>query len=335
MSKSDINDDVPTWQSYLQLLRLPNIFTAMADVAMGFFFVRPAWAWDTAHNRLLPGGVWVLALLVASSSLLYAAGVVLNDLFDVEQDRIERPERPLPSGRISLRAARWLGWEMLLAGFLLAGIVTRILWHAQPAAIGQFWIEIRPAAVAGLLALAIVLYDAVLKRTPLGPLAMGSCRMLNVLLGMSVSRAPWAAADWLVAAAIGVYVAGLTWFARDESGTSDRRKLAAATAVMAAGVILLGWLPKWTDQIIPAISVQPNTWYLLIALLGGIIGARCLWAIAEPDPQRVRVAVGRAIISLVFLDAAACYATCGTYWAAMILLLLIPATLLGPWISST
>jgi 4-hydroxybenzoate polyprenyltransferase len=328
-------DGVPAWQSYLELLRLPNIFTAMADVAMGFFFVQPAWAWDANREHLLPGGWWVLAMLVAASSLLYAAGVVLNDIFDLDEDRIERPDRPLPSGRVSLPAAQRLAGEMLLAGLALAVCVTVILWRVRIAAGAGSWVALRPAAVATLLALAIVLYDAVLKRTPLGPPAMGACRMLNVLLGMSVSRAAWGAGPWLVAAAIGVYVTGLTWFARDDAGRSDRRKLAAAAAVMAAGVALLAWLPRWTDQILPAIHLEPGGWYLLIALLGSIIGARCLWAIAEPEPQRVRVAVGQAIASLVFLDAAACYASCGPVWAALVLLLLIPTTLLGRWIAGT
>ncbi len=88
---------------YVQLLRLPNLFTAMADVAMGFLFVRASWAWNPAPINLRPIGAWVLALLALASALLYAAGVVLNDVFDLERDRRERPERPLPSGRVSLR----------------------------------------------------------------------------------------------------------------------------------------------------------------------------------------------------------------------------------------
>ncbi len=102
------------FRSYLELMRLPNVFTAVADVAMGFLFVQSSdWRWDPWHDS------WTLALLIAASSLLYIAGVVLNDVFDLEIDRKERPERPLPSGRVPLWAARLLGWKLLVVGMLL------------------------------------------------------------------------------------------------------------------------------------------------------------------------------------------------------------------------
>jgi 4-hydroxybenzoate polyprenyltransferase len=101
-----------TLRGYLELVRLPNVFTAMADVAMGFLFTRA---------DFLPGeDGWLLGLLLAASSLLYAAGVVLNDVFDLEVDAVERPHRPLPSGRVSPAVARWLGWELLVVGLAAA-----------------------------------------------------------------------------------------------------------------------------------------------------------------------------------------------------------------------
>ncbi|MGD0899141.1 MAG: UbiA family prenyltransferase [Thermoguttaceae bacterium] len=329
MPDHDVADSPGALRSYLELLRLPNIFTAMADVAMGFLFLgggpdQVPGAWS-AGGELTRQGYWLLGLLVASSSLLYAAGVVLNDVFDLATDRQERPCRPLPSGRISLRTARWLGGEMLLIGTFL------------PCAMAWSLRQPRLAAVAVALAAAIVLYDRFLKRTPLGPLAMGSCRMLNVLLGMSVLRGPLEPQHWLVAAAVGVYVMGVTWFARQEVLRSDRRQLAGAAVVMMAGVALLVWLPHWPQSVIPAIQLDPwRWWYLMIGLLGAAILARCLWAIAEPSPGRVRVAVAQAILSLVVLDAAVTYAARGFNWALLIVLLsLLPAALLGRWIEST
>ncbi|MGA2033490.1 MAG: UbiA family prenyltransferase [Thermoguttaceae bacterium] len=325
MSNGNEVDAVSPLRNYLELLRLPNIFTAMADVAMGFLFVQQSGqpGQDDFPGQFQPADAWVLGLLVMASSMLYAAGVVLNDVFDMELDRQQRPERPLPSGRISLRAARWLGWELLLLGIILPCGVAVVL--RQP----------RTAVVVTLLALAIVLYNAVLKRTVLGPLAMGGCRMLNVLLGMSVLLGTWQAEHWLVSAAVGVYIVGVTWLARSEDQQSDARQLAAATAVMMAGVALLAWLPRWSENLVPLLVIEPQRWYILMALLGGMIAWRCLWAIAEPAPGRVQTAVAHAIMSLVILDAAACYAVRGTYWAIVILLLLLPATFLGRWIQST
>ena len=72
-----------------------------------------------------------------------------------------------------------------------------------------------PGLRCNVLALLIYAYDCILKRTP-GPLAMGGCRFLNVLLGMSASPQPWTAANYLVAAGIGIYIVGITWFAAEK-----------------------------------------------------------------------------------------------------------------------
>ena len=189
---------------YLRLLRLPNAFTAIADVAMGFLFV---------HQGLSPP--LVFACLAVASVHLYLAGMVLNDVWDVEIDRVARPERPLAAGRISVRTARRLGFGLLtlgvasgwLAGFL--GLVPEaIVWRA--------------GVVASLLAINVVLYDGVLKRTVLGPVGMGICRFLNVLLGMAVAAPAgdhslglgFASYQFVPAAGIGLYIVGVTWFAR-------------------------------------------------------------------------------------------------------------------------
>ena len=298
-------------RAYLELVRLPNIFTAMADVAMGFLLVRPlSDRWDGC----------ILALLLVASSMLYAAGMVLNDLFDFEIDTQQRPARPLPSGRISRTAARWFGGELLLLGAAAA-------W-AGACVSG----DLRPGIVAGLLIGCIVLYDGWLKRTPLGPPAMGGCRMLNVLLGMSVAAGPWTEAHWLVAGGIGTYIVGVTWFARREAQTSRRVQLAMATGVMMLGIGLLAWFPGRIGGVAPALL---SRWHLLMSVLGVLIGWRCARAVLEPIPPRVQMAVKQCILSLVILDAAVCYVARGMFPAVMILLLLVPAVVVGRWIPST
>ncbi len=67
-------------RAYLELVRVPNVFTAMADILLGFLFT---------HRGLEPFGPFVL--LLAASSMLYLSGMVLNDYFDREQDARERP----------------------------------------------------------------------------------------------------------------------------------------------------------------------------------------------------------------------------------------------------
>ena len=335
MSNRDESESVSPLQSYLELLRLPNVFTAVADVAMGFFFVQAAWAFsDDPQHVLLPIGAWVAGLLATASALLYSAGMVLNDVFDAELDREEQPYRPLPSGRISLSSARWLGWQLLTLGIMLSSGAAVMLGKFPPAHTDSFVIAWLPAIVAAVLAVLIVLYNAGLKRTPLGPLAMGGCRALNVLLGMSVLRGPWRIEHGAVAAGVGVYIAGVTWFARNDARRSDRRQLIAAMLVMLAGVGLVGSLPWLADDLWLLRPLQPELWrwHTIIALLAGFVLVRGIPAIAQPSPGPVRAAVRRSITALIFLDATACYAGAGPFYAVLVAVLVIPATIVGRWV---
>ncbi|MEN6449511.1 MAG: UbiA family prenyltransferase [Thermoguttaceae bacterium] len=312
------------WRAWLQLTRLPNVFTSMADVMMGFLFAQPVrivWG-DRPWSPTAWDFVTLITLLVASG-LLYAGGVVLNDVLDLDIDRRERPGRPLPSGRISVDAARRWGYRFLIGGVALATATVFSVGH------------LRPGVVAALLAIAILAYDAWLKRTPLGPVAMGACRMLNVMLGMNAVDASLGVGHWLVAGGLGVYVAGVTWFARRENEQSERLHLSLATAVMTVGLAMIASLPRWSDRVIAGIRQQPQWWYLLIAALGMVVLRRCVAAIIEPSPRGVRLAVTQCILSIVMLDAVACYSVRGMYWASVILLFWAPAILLGRWIEAT
>ncbi len=290
-------------QAYFELLRLPNVFTAMADVAMGYLFT---------HESFEPWPIFLPLLL--ASSFLYLAGIVLNDYFDRELDARERPERPLPSGRVAPAAARWLGTELLLLGAGLGWLASYQTGRLQA------------GLVVSLLAACVLVYDGWLKATPLGPLAMGACRALNVLLGMSAAAEPWQADCWLVAAGMGTYIVGVTWFARTEAKKSDRRHLVLGTGVMMAGIAILSLLPDWTKQFL---MVDEVWWRTLLALLALMIGWRCVWAAIRPVPFRVQAAVKQCVVSVIVLDAAVCVAVRGQFWAAMILLLLVPTTMLG------
>jgi hypothetical protein len=179
-----------------------------------------------------------------------------------------------------------------------------------------------------------LLYDSWLKRTPIGPLAMGGCRFLNVMLGMNAVDAPLHAEHWLVAGGIGVYVAGLTWFAQRESERSSRLLLAFGTSVMVLGVAMLASFPRFTNNVIADVQQDPRRWYLLTIALGTIIFWRCFRAVLDPIPVRVRTAVAQCVLSLIMLDAVACYAVRGVFWASMILVLLLPAVFLGRWIET-
>jgi 4-hydroxybenzoate polyprenyltransferase len=298
--------------AYLQLFRLPNVFTAAADVLMGYLI---------AHGSFSPGAP--LALLVAASCLMYIAGMVLNDVFDVDQDTRERPHRPIPSGRIHAGFARTLGGGMLLGGALCGWAATFITS------------DIRCGAVATGLAVLVFLSDRVLKRTPLGPLGMGGCRFLNVLLGMSTAPVVWQTPHFAAAAGIAIYIVGVTWFARTEAVESRRWQLLLATIVMLGGLLPLVALP-WlqTEDVVWNNLLTLDRWYLFWGLIATMIGWRALRAVFDPSPDFVQAAVKHAIMSLIVLDAAAAFLA-GGMLSVGILVLVFPMILLGAWVYST
>ena len=104
--------------SYLQLTRPSNVITAIADIWAGFAI---AGAWDYMATDYVYGEGdfwWNLLWLSLSTIGLYAGGVAFNDVADAELDAIERPERPIPSGKVSKTSAFWMSSILLLLGIL-------------------------------------------------------------------------------------------------------------------------------------------------------------------------------------------------------------------------
>jgi 4-hydroxybenzoate polyprenyltransferase len=249
--------------------------------------------------------------------------MVWNDVFDVEQDRRERSFRPIPSGRVSYRGAALFGAGLLAAGIgwaLLAG------WRQDR----LHWIS---GELAGCLVVAIVLYDAWLKRTWAGPLGMGTCRSLNVLLGLSLVDNlgwPW---GFHLALIVGIYIAGVTWFARTEAQRSNPSILTWSAGVMIAGILLALPLPAIASESRYAPHTSALFPYLLVGL-GFLVGIPVANAIIRPTPTQVQKAVKRAIMGLVILDATLATSLAGAA-GLVILILLLPALYLGRWIYST
>jgi 4-hydroxybenzoate polyprenyltransferase len=238
--------------------------------------------------------------------------MVFNDFFDVEQDSRERPTRPIPSGRVTRREAGLLG-----AGLLLAGVAAALLAAPVLRWTGNAPRPFTAVVIAVWLAAAILLYDGPLKRTPAGPLAMGSCRFLNVLLGMSLTGdAPRGQAVYL-AFVVGLYIAGVTWFARTEARQSQFRSLAGAAAVMLAALVLVLPMPvfRTADQ-----ATSPLFPYLLV-LLAFAVGVPVRRALASPGPTRVQEAVKRSLMALILLDAVLASALAGTVGLVLLVLL--------------
>jgi heme O synthase-like polyprenyltransferase len=210
---------LPLWRDWLQLARISNTPTVVSNAVAGAVLVAAS-----------PPAVEVAVVAVAMA-LFYTAGMVLNDVMDFEIDRRERPERPLPSGRIPVSVALWVAIALFVAGELLLGAL-----HWEPALAG-----------IGLVAL-IVVYDAWHKGNALSPLLMAACRaMVYVVAGLAIAGA-LNAELWGAAALMLVYVVGLTQVAKAEgSGIAARWPVVAVLAPAVywakelpdAGVVLL------------------------------------------------------------------------------------------------
>ncbi|MBC7077358.1 MAG: UbiA family prenyltransferase [Synergistales bacterium] len=270
-----------------------------------------------SHPRITPESLSFLWPLVFAGVTFYAAGVVLNDWVDREIDARERPHRPIPSGIISPTMAFWLGCGFLLLGLALSGFVA---WRAG---------TVRPALVGVFLALAILTYNFLVKRTFLGPAAMGACRGINFVLGTTLLPWNWA---WLpLPVGMAVYVAGITAFARTEADQPHRGWLAGGLATMMAGLAVMTGYAVTAERFV----IDSWRWYALLGILAGWMLLRGIWVLAAPSPARVQRLVTQAVMGIIILDAAVVFTAHGPLGALPVLALILPATWAGRWIAST
>lgn len=249
----------PRWRTYLRLGRVSNLPTVWTDVLAG-----------AALAGVVPRPATAL-LLGLAMSLLYTAGMFLNDAFDREVDARERPERPIPAGEIAAGEVFLIGFGMLAAGWALAAGAAR--------ADGS----VAAPAVAALLAGAIVLYNVWHKGNPLGPVLMGLCRALVYLTAaLAVSPALPLPVLW-GAGVLLAYLIGLTYTAKQESlgrvGNLWPLLLlaaplgyAAAVAEPGATVVLLSLgLAVWTTLSVAALrGPVPDVPRAVVRLIAGI-----------------------------------------------------------------
>ncbi|MFG2584880.1 SCO3242 family prenyltransferase [Streptomyces solisilvae] len=197
--------DWGSWGDWAELLRVSALFTVPGDALAGAAAAR------TRPNR-------GTALAVCASLCLYEAGMALNDWADRDIDAVERPGRPLPSGRIAPAAALTAATGLTAAGLLCA------------AAAG------RPALATGTaLAGAVWAYDLGLKNTPAGPSAMAAARALDLLLGATASAPAAARSALRPAAVLGAHTLAVTTVSRHEavggSSTAPLGALATGAAI--------------------------------------------------------------------------------------------------------
>ncbi|TLU99075.1 UbiA-like protein EboC [Dyadobacter luticola] len=279
-----------TLKPYLQLTRPANLVTAIADILAGLAIAQ------FAFSDFSP------AWLVLSTLGLYGGGVVMNDVFDAKLDSIERPERPIPSGRVPLSAAATMGISLLLLGIIAAGIFS-----------------IQSGMIAIVIAVLTVLYNRFAKHHVFfGPLTMGMCRGGNLILGMSVL--PESFQKWGLIALLPIaYIGAITLISQDEVHGGKKR-----TLYIAALLYLIVLSAQLTIS-----SRQGNLLFTIpfVLLHTWLIGRPLFNAIQNPIGPMIGKAVKAGVISLIVMNASWC-AAFGLLPLALAVLALLPLSLL-------
>jgi len=286
---------------FLRLMRPANIVTAIADILAGI--VITGYVTSPGYS-LLP-----VFFLVLATVGLYGGGVVFNDVFDAEIDKIERPERPIPSGLVSKQSASFLGLLLLLTAIVAAAFVhkERLLSLS--------------VLFAVIIAIAALVYDKWGKHhLLLGPVNMGLCRGFNLLLGMSIVPAAVSQYWWLGFFPI-IYIASITMISRDEVQGGKKKTLYAASLLYLIVLASISWFAFAHDQLFYAIG-----FILLFAIM---IFLPLSKAIKDPVAANIRQSVKAGVLAIILMNAGWAAAFGSTGWALIIVCLLPLSVLLA------
>ena len=274
-------------------MRPANIVTSVADVLAGIaisgYFLE-------TDREILP-----VFLLCISTIGLYGGGIVFNDVFDADLDKVERPERAIPSGAISKKEATLLGIILLSIGCLAA-----------------FAFSVRSGIIAFLILVFALVYNKYGKHHAFfGPLNMGLCRGLNLLLGISILSVSLQSHYFLGIIPL-VYIFSITMISQGEVHGSNRKKLYAGAFLY---LIVIG-------AILYSAFLRQNIFYaaLFLILFAGMIFRPLFTAIKEPVGKNIGKAVKAGVISLILMDAAWASAY-GQIFFAMLIAMLLPLSL--------
>ena len=175
------------FKEYLQLVRLPGIFTAFSNVLIGYFF-------SLSFNS----EIVFLPYLLVTSGMLFCSGMIFNDYFDYNLDKKQRSFRPLPSGKISKQNALLIGFIFLI----LANISASFLGFDS-------------LIISLILSCIILFYNLKLKSISfLGIFNLSLIRMLNILLGFSIIGISFEFIQYLLP--LGIFVVGISILAKNE-----------------------------------------------------------------------------------------------------------------------
>ncbi|PWK25220.1 4-hydroxybenzoate polyprenyltransferase [Arcicella aurantiaca] len=279
---------------YLQLMRPANLITAIADIMAGLSIAKFVFSTDALSLQ-------TILLLSLSTVGLYGGGVVFNDVFDAELDAIERPERAIPSGKVSKQNATLLGSILLILGVFCA-----------------FLVSFNSMVIAIVVAILALVYDKFGKHHAfLGPINMGLCRGGNLLLGMSVIMSSFQDWWWIGIFPV-LYIAAITMISRGEVHGGSKSILYFAGflySIVSISQIALSY--QFGNVLITLPFVLLHIYLIFKPLFT---------AIQNPIGANIGKAVKAGVLALIVMDAA-WVSVSGNYLVAIMVLLLLPLSI--------
>jgi len=267
------------FKDYLQLVRIPGIFTALSNALIGYFF-------SVSQTEVFP-----FPFLLLTSGFLFCSGMIFNDYFDLQIDKKERPERPLPSKKISKQNAFLLGIIFLILANLFASIV------GYPALI-----------ISLIMTTLIFIYNYKLKFISfLGIFNLSFIRFLNVLLGFSLLSITFDIIQYAIP--IGIFVGGISILAKNESDliTPISKKLNYIFILITIGLVSV---------------LIINNFQIGSLVFLGLFSIMQLHALLE---KKIQNQITLQLLSIILLDATLVSILASFYASILISLLFIPA----------
>jgi 4-hydroxybenzoate polyprenyltransferase len=314
------------------LIRFPNVFTTPSDILVGYFSTTSVPVAGAAE-------IMQLIALMISSGLLYVAGIVLNDYFDTETDKRERPFRPLPSGNIQSRDA-------IIIALGALGTANIIAFAIGPASL----------AISIMITVTIFAYDYWLKHGIAGPFAMGGARFLNVIFGAS----PAISAALVVghvsvngvaflqlqivtfaAASLFAYVTVITILSKNETKVINQERtnlfpfsiVCIIIALIIAIDLLLGGRLKWSFLvnllIFVAIMIITFKPYIALSNIHRKKKSERNYEDEVASTPSIQKTIRNMVISIIVLDSVFVSGTGGLVYGLATLLLIAPTIILA------
>jgi len=290
-------------RQYLTLFRLPNVFTAPSNILAGYYtVVEPANA-SGLH----------LAILIICSILLYLSGIVLNDYFDIEVDRRERPLRPLPAGTVSKRKVLLIGIVFIIAANFISLLVSTSTF-----------------IIAAILSGTIVSYDYRMKYSVYGPGMMGAARALNVMLGSSpiflttVLNINNSARIAVVTVSLFVFVFAISRLSRKEIDETDKVRTAKGSFLMIFAVLAIIIVSGLVGVFLKDLFANLALFAIIMIITFKPLLQR--QPLSSKDIQRT---IKTMVLSIIVLDSAFVSGSAGTAYGLVTVILIMPAIILS------